>query len=95
MSATVNTLSASLMAAPRFGSGPHACIRKAVHQQNISFKQARESGSLQAPPNWGVAGGGYVVTTQLPERDGAFEYRIKSISEPHERVVRESELVRE
>ena len=46
-------------------------------------------------PNWGVAGGGYVVIHQLPERDGAFEYRIKSISQPHERVARESELVRE
>ena len=64
------------------------------------------SGSAHAPerpstrlaasaPNWGVAGGGYVVIHQLPERDGAFEYRIKSISQPHERVARESELVRE
>lgn len=43
----------------------------------------------------GVAGAGYVVTRQLPERDGEFEYRIKSISEPHERVARESELARE
>jgi len=42
-----------------------------------------------------AAGGGYVVTRQLPQRDGEFEYRIKSISEPHERVVRESELARE
>jgi hypothetical protein len=58
--------------------------------------QAGERVRLAASgPNWGVAGGGYVVTKQLPERDGAFEYRIKSISEPHERVVRESELVRE
>jgi hypothetical protein len=38
---------------------------------------------------------GYVVTRQLPERDGEFEYRIKSISEPHERVAREGELARE
>jgi hypothetical protein len=36
-----------------------------------------------------------VVTKQLPERDGEFEYRIKSMSEPHERVARESELARE
>jgi hypothetical protein len=42
-----------------------------------------------------VAGAGYVVTRQLPERNGEFEYQIKSISEPHERVVRESELARE
>jgi len=30
-----------------------------------------------------------------PERDGEFEYRIKSMSEPHERVARESELARD
>jgi len=40
-------------------------------------------------------GGGYVITRQLPERDGEFEYRIKSMSEPHERVARESDLARE
>jgi hypothetical protein len=38
---------------------------------------------------------GYVVVKQLPERGGEFEYRIKSISEPHERVARESDLARE
>jgi hypothetical protein len=39
-----------------------------------------------------VPGGAYVVTKRLPERDGEFEYRIKSVNEPHERVVRESQL---
>jgi hypothetical protein len=39
-----------------------------------------------------ATGGGYVVIKQLPERDGEFEYRIKSASETHERVARESEL---
>ena len=34
----------------------------------------------------------YLVTMQLPERDGEFEYRIRSPDEPHERIVRESEL---
>jgi len=42
-----------------------------------------------------AATAGYVVTKQLPERGGEFEYRIKSISEPHERVARESDLARE
>ena len=37
--------------------------------------------------------GSYVVTKQLPERDGEFEYRVKNTSEAHERVARESELV--
>jgi hypothetical protein len=39
-----------------------------------------------------VPGGSYEVIKQLPERSGEFEYRIKSMNEPHERVVRESEL---
>ena len=33
----------------------------------------------------------FEVTKQLPERDGQFEYQIKSSREPHERVVKESE----
>ena len=39
-----------------------------------------------------VPGGSYEITKKLPERDGEFEYRIKSINEPYERVARESEL---
>ena len=31
----------------------------------------------------------------VPKRDGEFQYRIKSASESHERVARESELFRE
>jgi hypothetical protein len=44
--------------------------------------------------NRSAGGSGYVVTKQLPERNGEFEYRIKSMSEPHERVARESDLAR-
>jgi hypothetical protein len=36
--------------------------------------------------------GMFEVIKQLPERDGEFEYRIKNVTEPHERVARESEL---
>ena len=36
--------------------------------------------------------GVYVVTAKLPERDGAFEYHIKHMSELHELIARESEL---
>jgi hypothetical protein len=39
-----------------------------------------------------AARGLYVVTMQLPDRDGEFEYRIRSPDEPHERPARESEL---
>jgi hypothetical protein len=45
--------------------------------------------------NRGDIAGAYVVTKQLPEREGEFEYRIKAISEPYERVARESQLSRE
>jgi len=38
--------------------------------------------------------GVYVVTKPLPESAGEYEYRIKSINEPHERVARESELAK-
>jgi hypothetical protein len=34
----------------------------------------------------------YVVTKQLPEKDGEFQYRIKHPAERHERIARESEL---
>lgn len=39
-----------------------------------------------------VPGGSYEIKKRLPESRGEFEYRIKSVDEPHERLVRESEL---
>jgi hypothetical protein len=42
--------------------------------------------------NRNAARGAYAIVAQLPERDGQFEYRIKSPGEPHERVVKESDL---
>ena len=41
-----------------------------------------------------VPGGVYEVTKQLPHNGREFEYRIKSASEEHEPVVRESELAK-
>jgi hypothetical protein len=38
--------------------------------------------------------GVYEVTKQLPHNGREFEYRIKSVNEPHERVARESELAK-
>jgi hypothetical protein len=40
-----------------------------------------------------MPGGIYKIIEQLPERNGGVEYRIKNINEPHERVVREIELL--
>jgi hypothetical protein len=39
-----------------------------------------------------VPDGAYVVVKRLPMRDGEFEYQIKSLTEPDERVVCESQL---
>jgi hypothetical protein len=47
---------------------------------------------LTASPRLNIPGGAYIVTKKLPEHNGEFEYRVKSVNEPHERVVREGEL---
>jgi hypothetical protein len=52
----------------------------------------RQTVFLQPIFSRGAARGAYQVTKQLPERNGEYEYRIKSSTEPHERVARESEL---
>jgi len=39
-----------------------------------------------------VSGAAYVIVKRLPRHDGEFEYQIKSVNEPDERVVRESQL---
>lgn len=48
--------------------------------------------NLLPPSSRHASGGVYVVTKQLPQSAGEYEYRVKSINEPHERLVRESEL---
>jgi hypothetical protein len=42
--------------------------------------------------NNSAADGEYKVTRQLPDNGGELQYRIKSVREPHERVVKESDL---
>ena len=34
----------------------------------------------------------YVIVQKMPERDGEFEYRVKSMTAPYERVVNEGQL---
>jgi len=51
-----------------------------------------ETVQLLPPISRLTSGGVYEVTRQLPQSAGEYEYRIKSINEPHERVVREREL---
>jgi hypothetical protein len=58
--------------------------------QTYKFQIGQTVFLIPSPSN--VPGGAYIVTKKLPERNGEFEYRVKSAHEPHERVVRESEL---
>jgi len=44
--------------------------------------------SRNSMPGW------YEVRKQLPERNGEFEYHIKSTNEAHERVATESQITR-
>ena len=41
-----------------------------------------------------IPGGAHIVIKQLPERDGEFEYCLRSVNEPYDRVVRESQLTK-
>jgi hypothetical protein len=43
---------------------------------------------------WCLPPGVFEIVRLLPPRDGKFQYRIKSIDEPHERVAKESLLRR-
>jgi hypothetical protein len=56
------------------------------------FKLGQSVFLQQTTSNRDAARGAYKVTRQLPEREGQLGYQIKSFSEPHERVVKESDL---
>jgi len=45
-------------------------------------------------PYKAAAEGDYKVVCQLPDNGGEPQYRVKSVREPHERVVKESELAK-
>ena len=82
---------------PRTGSFNHhtAHTKRAVKMAEHKFRAGQRVTLVANVANRNAGGAGYVVTRQLPERGGEFEYRVKSVSEPHERVARESELARE
>jgi hypothetical protein len=63
-----------------------------THMTTHKFKLGRSVFLQPTMFNRDAARGAFEVTKQLPERDGQLEYRIKSASEPHERVVKENEL---
>jgi hypothetical protein len=63
-----------------------------THDATHKFRLGRSVVLQSTILNRDAARGAYEVMAQLPERDGQLEYRIKSPGEPHERVVKESDL---
>jgi hypothetical protein len=63
-----------------------------THDAAHKFRLGRSVMLQSTILNRNAARGAYEVMAQLPERDGQFEYRIKSPGESHERVVKESDL---
>jgi hypothetical protein len=62
--------------------------------QDHKFKVGQSVSFTSGPIGRGGANGVYKVTQLLPPDGDDYQYRIKSASEPHERVVKESQLDR-
>jgi hypothetical protein len=58
------------------------------------FKIGQSVNYTSGPFSAGGAGNVYKITQLLPPEDDDFQYKIKSAAEPHERVVKESQLNR-
>ena len=56
------------------------------------FRTGQKVHYTRGYPYRNSADGPYEVVRQLPDSEGEFHYRIKSVREPHERVVKESDL---
>ena len=59
------------------------------------FKIGQSVHYTSGPYGRGGASGIYKITQLLPPEGDDRQYRIKSANEPHERVVKESQLVRD
>jgi hypothetical protein len=59
------------------------------------FKIGQSVHYISGPHGRGTADGVYTITQLLPPEGDDRQYRIKSASEPHERVARESQLARD
>ncbi len=58
------------------------------------FKVGQSVSYMSGPFGRGGLSGVYKITQLLPPEGDDYQYRIKSASEPHERVVKESQLSR-
>jgi hypothetical protein len=61
---------------------------------NHKFKIGQSVNYASGPFGAGGAGNVYKITQLLPPEGDDFQYKIKSAAEPHERVVKESQLRR-
>jgi hypothetical protein len=79
-----------------WGSGrePPAAFRRAHYGTGCGMHKFKIGQHLFPARSVGlnVPDGGYVIVKRLPERAGEFNYQIKNLAEPDERVVRESQL---
>ena len=62
--------------------------------QDHKFKIGQSVNFTSGPCGRGGGSGVYKVTQLLPPEGDDYQYRIKSSEEPHERVVKESQLSR-
>jgi hypothetical protein len=58
------------------------------------FKVGQSVNLALGPFGRGITGAVYKITQLLPPEGDDHQYRVKSASEPHERVVKESQLSR-
>jgi hypothetical protein len=65
-----------------------------MHKFKIGQTVRFESNSSRRFSFSSAAPGSYEVRKHLPERNGEFEYHVKSSNEAHERVVSESQISR-
>jgi hypothetical protein len=61
---------------------------------NHKFKIGQSVNYTSGPFGAGIASGVYKITRLLPPEGDDFQYKIKSAAEPHERMVKESQLDR-
>ena len=56
------------------------------------FKVGQSVSLVSGPFGRGGTNNIYIITQLLPPEGDDYQYRIKSVNEPHERVVKESQL---
>jgi hypothetical protein len=74
--------------------GLHVLIAKEEDVSDHKFKVGQTVSYTSGPFGRGGADGSYKIVRLLPPEGEDRQYRIKSPSEPHERVVKESQLTR-